>query len=389
MNNHIQILSMNVRGIFSNTKKRSDVFNWVKARRISIVCFQETHSTKDVAVKWEDEWGSKCFFSHGDSKSVGVSVMFRNGFDFKVNDSILDQNGLYIILDLTVYEQRLTLVCLYGYNTDKPELFTEILQKSAGFANTSFLFCGDWYVVQNKSDDTYNVIHDRNQNARKKIEELKETFELLYPWRSCYPVDKKFTWRQTSPTKQSRIDYFLVSEDIFSFMEYTKIIPGYRTGHSAIVFNFSASPANRGKGYWKFNSQLLRDSNYIDIVKTCIRDTLSEYYSGGNIDDFLHVELLCNDQVFFEILKMKIRSVSITYSIRKSRDEKEKTLKLENDIQILENQMNLNPTEFIQASLNQKKGELENRRQDIVEGLLLRSQANWHENGERCSEYFC
>ena len=53
--------------------------------------------------------------------------------------------------------------------------------------------------------------------------------------------------------------------------------------------------------------------------------------------------------------------------------------------------MNLNPTEFIQASLNQKKGELENRRQDIhvVEGLLLRSRANWHENGERCSEYFC
>ena len=133
----------------------------------------------------------------------------------------------------------------------------------------------------------------------------------------------------------------------------------------------------------------MRDSNYIDIVKTCIRDTLSEYYSGGNIDDFLHVELLCNDQVFFEILKMKIRSVSIAYSIRKSRDEKEKTLKLENDIQILENQMNLNPTEFIQASLNQKKGELENRRQDIVEGLLLRSRANWHENGERCSEYFC
>jgi hypothetical protein len=43
--------------------------------------------------------------------------MFRNGFDFKVNDSIfIDQNGRYIFLDLTVYEQCLTLVCLYGYN---------------------------------------------------------------------------------------------------------------------------------------------------------------------------------------------------------------------------------------------------------------------------------
>jgi hypothetical protein len=46
-----------------------------------------------------------------------------------------------------------------------------------------------------------------------------------------------------------------------------------------------------GKCYWKFNSKLLRDSNYIDIVKTCIRDTLSEYYSGWNINIqsiFLH-----------------------------------------------------------------------------------------------------
>jgi hypothetical protein len=42
------------------------------------------------------------------------------------------------------------------------------------------------------------------------------------------------------------------------------------------------------------------------------------------------------------------------------------TLKLENDIQILENKMNLNPTEFIQPSLNQKKRELENRRQDTI-----------------------
>jgi hypothetical protein len=40
-----------------------------------------------------------------------------------------------------------------------------------------------------------------------------------------------------------------------------------------------------------------------------------------------HVELLCNDQVFFEILKMKIRSVSIVYSIKQSRDEKEENIK--------------------------------------------------------------
>jgi hypothetical protein len=36
-----------------------------------------------------------------------------------------------------------------------------------------------------------------------------------------------------------------------------------------------------------------------------------------------------------------------------------------------------------------KKLELGNKRQQKIEGLLLRSRANWHENGEKCSEYFC
>ena len=64
-------------------------------------------------------------------------------------------------------------------------------------------------------------------------------------------------------------------------------------------------------------------------------------------------------------------------------------LKLENDIQILEDHMNTNPSENIQIALNEKKLELENRRNHIIEGLILRSRANWHENGERCTEYFC
>jgi hypothetical protein len=86
---------------------------------------------------------------------------------------------------------------------------------------------------------------------------------------------------------------------------------------------------------------------------------------------------------------MKIRSNSITYSIKKSREEKSLYRTLENDIQNLENIMNSSPDDVTQASLVHKKIELGNKRQQKIEGLLLRSQANWHENGEKCSEYFC
>jgi hypothetical protein len=37
-------------------KKRNDVFDWAKGKNTSIVCFQETHSSKEVEKLWEDEW---------------------------------------------------------------------------------------------------------------------------------------------------------------------------------------------------------------------------------------------------------------------------------------------------------------------------------------------
>jgi hypothetical protein len=113
---------------------------------------------------------------------------------------------------------------------------------------------------------------------------------------------------------------------------------------------------------------------------------VSEYYLSGDINDLLNVELTCNDQVFFEILKMKIKSISISHSITKSREEKDLTLKREKDILNLEDIINSAPSELIQSSLNNKKNRVGNEK---VEGILLRSRANWHENGEKCSQYFC
>jgi hypothetical protein len=62
-------------------------------------------------------------------------------------------------------------------------------------------------------------------------------------------------------------------------MKNTKIIPGYKTDHSAITFTFSASLARRGKGYWKFNSQLLRDFVYVERLRHVLKKlSLSTIY---------------------------------------------------------------------------------------------------------------
>jgi exonuclease III len=36
-------------------KKRDLVFNWLVAKKIDVICLQETHSTKDDLIRWQNE----------------------------------------------------------------------------------------------------------------------------------------------------------------------------------------------------------------------------------------------------------------------------------------------------------------------------------------------
>lgn len=92
---------------------------------------------------------------------------------------------------------------------------------------------------------------------------------------------------------------------------------------------------------------------------------------------------------FFEILKMKIRSSAISYCINKSKHEKIEIKRIEDEINSLEDEFHLNPSDDTKNKLNEKKNEQLKNREKIVDGILLRSKANWHENGEKCSNFFC
>ena len=62
MDNIVTVLSMNVRGLFSNSKKRTDVFDWAKGKNASVICFQETHSNKDIEKKMGRGMGKYMLF---------------------------------------------------------------------------------------------------------------------------------------------------------------------------------------------------------------------------------------------------------------------------------------------------------------------------------------
>lgn len=94
--------------------------------------------------------------------------MFKKGLDVNVHISLLDTNGRFIILDVSLYDQRITLVSLYGHNSDQPDFFSDVKHNVLTFSNSSIVLCGDWNTVQDYNLDTYNVLYNTNPNSKKK-----------------------------------------------------------------------------------------------------------------------------------------------------------------------------------------------------------------------------
>ena len=96
-------------------------------------------------------------------------------------------------------------------------------------------------------------------------------------YRVFHEEKREYTWSRRNPVrKQARLDFFLTSFDCFLYTSDTCIIPGYRSDHSGILLDLTLNENERGRGYWKFNNSLLKDQNYIKLVK----DTLFTLFTN-------------------------------------------------------------------------------------------------------------
>ena len=98
---------------------------------------------------------------------------------------------------------------------------------------------------------------------------------------------------------------------------------GYRSDHSCVVLQLRFCQYQRGRGLWKFNNSLVRDKQYVVIVKETITKPKCQYavhvYNLENISNISNknIQLTINDQLFLETLLMEIRGKIISYENRK------------------------------------------------------------------------
>lgn len=135
---------------------------------------------------------------------------------------------------------------------------------------------------------------------------------------------------------------------------------------------------------------LLRDKDYVELVKATIKDVLGKYVSSdSNIEDEdAHFDI--DDQLLFEMIKLEIRGQSIAFGARKKKENKAKERELEKTIERCEQILSSNPLDrFTIERLDTSRQELVDARRENVLGAMIRSKARWVEAGEKPTRYFC
>ena len=390
------IISLNCRGL-GNSEKRNDVLDYLKAKRFQICCLQDTHFVVEEEAAIKRFWGDNCFFSHRASNARGVAILFGEGVQYHVRQVERSNQGNFVALDLQIYDYDISLVSLYGPNQDNADFYADVERIALEFDNPLTILCGDWNLVQDFDKDTHNYIRLNNPNAKRKVDQLKNDLNLVDPWRELHAHEKMFTWRQPTPFKAARLDYFLVSTELLSLVNKTEILPGYRSDHSLVKLSLNLNHCRVGPSYWKFNNSLLRDDSYVEQIQDVIKQTIKTYSvqhdnnsSRSEVEgkEILY-EFTVSDQLFFDTLLTIIRGETILYATRKKKNMVNLECDLEKEIVNLEKALISKADKDRElGTLNEKKAQLESLRKEKMEGIKMRSKIKWMEYGEKPSKYF-
>lgn len=146
------------------------------------------------------------------------------------------------------------------------------------------------------------------QNALKIINQYCEELNLTDIWRTLNADKHRYTWRRKKPEIQCRLDFFLISSDLICDTNLADIVPGYKTDHSMTLLKIALHCNPRGRGFWKLNTSLLKEEEYLNLIKATISQTKREYQSDNAV----------NPALLWDMIKMKVREKWIAYTTAKT-----------------------------------------------------------------------
>ena len=379
----LKICSLNVRGI-RGSHKRKQLFQWLRENKFDIICLQETFFNADILETIQREWSGKMYHSLSNSvHSKGVSIIFRSRLDVTHLSTYKDMDGRRLLVNFKLGSDSIfTVVTVYAPNvtTQRVEFLkrTEKWIKQHCIAEQLLILTGDFNSTYRTEDRTSNF-SDPSGKHLENLQKYNAVYDLFVKIYEDSTSNPQFTWVDPADAShQSRLDYIFTSDLLSNLATDFQTVHPPISDHKAVIATFDNVSKNRGPGYWKMNASILKDSKYIDIIKHVINDTKTEYQTQ------------LDKRSLWEMVKIKIKEVSIKYSVSKAKSRSNRAKLIEHKLSKIEcllQEANSNKT-FLQNEYDTLKNELNTLSDFKAKGYQIRSRAKWIEEGEQSTSYF-
>ena len=291
--------------------------------------------------------------------------------------------GRYIIVKAVMQDKTYVLINIYAPNKDKDltnffKNLYAILQKENLESEENIIIGGDFNYPLNLELDKKGGVLLQSKSLTNCIECLQNQLDLVDIWRIKNPNTKSFTWSQKSPRIFCRLDYYLISKNLFDMVRSTEIIPAIRTDHHAILLEIGKlENGQKGPGYWKLNCSLLADDAYVNSVT----ELLPVWAAEGRKE-------LTDHRSVWDWIKYNIRAHAINFSKRKSKERNEKEKTLQEELNKAKEELEMTLSDFNASRYLAAQEKLETFYEEKTKGIIIRARVRWHEHGEKSTKYF-
>ncbi|CAC5395162.1 unnamed protein product [Mytilus coruscus] len=316
------------------------------------------------------------YYSNGTDGRQGVAVLASKYYKDKIKCIYKDDQGRFIHVTYHENDTFVNFVSLYAPNvvSDRGNFFDFVIDYTKDLDN--LIIGGDFNTSLSVLDRGSKTCH-MNDEPYRKLTKLMDDNNLYDIWRARNPDCRIFSWKRISEGKlqQSRIDYFLVSRNMSSFVQSLYYNVTSMSDHSFVIMNLNCTCIERGPGLWVLNNTLLFNEEYVQRVKDII--------SQEKESELFHRDLL----VWWDNLKYRIKRYSQILSSDLAKQNKREYYKLERQINNLCEKAASGIVIDI-AKLESLKLEMSNFEIEKCKGAVLRAKAIWAVESDKNTKYF-
>ncbi|XP_053555688.1 DNA mismatch repair protein Msh3 [Bombina bombina] len=309
-NRKTHVITWNVGGLNTPIKRKA-ALNHLRKLGADIAMLQETHLTDVEHQKLQREWVKQVVFRSHTSTSRGLAIVFGKRVTVDVKNVHPDPNCRYIIVEATIDSTDYTFCNLYAPNHRDMKFWQDLIKSLAPYMGSKLIIGGDFNISPTHTLDRLWLetfrLRDPKKNYKAKYE--SKIFNMFYRdtntcdiWRLHNPEGKEYTCLSKAKHTLSRIDLFLIANNLSNEIQSCRIHDILISDHAPVELMLRTIKHHTNRNTLRFPTYLVKSESFVKFLQHSWTDYVT--------DNAIHVD---NPTLFWEAAKTVLAGNIISY----------------------------------------------------------------------------